>query len=230
MRKARWEEGRRGRAGLRSSYYCYALGTFLRAGYFLAAVPRPKNNSTPRYSQQQRRLRTCRRSRSLGTRLTRRLTFFSWPLPWPFTRISAWLRGVQWFCKTLELCDKKDTCITFHQVTFRIDSGQLAQKWSKLGLILLIIVGRWLLPRGELTRDQLSTLLLVYVANAADIMGEQSFYFNFVFILFFCPLLISTSVAQLWGYNQLLWDIMGSTVTSLIDVPDITNNMYICGF
>jgi len=67
-----------------------------------------------------------------------------------------------------------DIFFIFHQVTFRIDSGQLAQKWSKLGLILLIIVGRWLLPRGELTRDQLSTLLLVYVANAADIMGEQS--------------------------------------------------------
>lgn len=55
-------------------------------------------------------------------------------------------------------------------IIISIDSGQLAQKWSKLGLILLIIVGRWLLPRGELTRDQLSSLLLVYVANAADIM------------------------------------------------------------
>ena len=76
--------------------------------------------------------------------------------------------------KTWELCDKMDIFFIFHQVTITIDSGQLAQKWSKLGLILLIIVGRWLLPRGELTRDQLSTLLLVYVANAADIMGEQS--------------------------------------------------------
>ena len=35
-------------------------------------------------------------------------------------------------------------------------------------------MGRWLLPRGELTRDQLSSLLLVYVANAADIMGKLS--------------------------------------------------------
>ena len=76
--------------------------------------------------------------------------------------------------KTLELYDRMDILFIFHQVTITIDTGQLAQKWSKLGLILLIIVGRWLLPRGELTRDQLSTLLLVYVANAADIMGEQS--------------------------------------------------------
>ncbi|KAK3755478.1 hypothetical protein QZH41_017631, partial [Actinostola sp. cb2023] len=56
-------------------------------------------------------------------------------------------------------------------ITLRNDSsGTGAQKWSKLGLILVIIIGRWLLPRGELTRDQLSALLLVYVANAADIM------------------------------------------------------------
>ncbi|XP_032221725.2 transmembrane protein 26 [Nematostella vectensis] len=55
-------------------------------------------------------------------------------------------------------------------IVFKTDRDTLTQKWSKLGLILVIIVARWLLPRGELTRDQLSTLLLVYVANAADIM------------------------------------------------------------
>lgn len=66
--------------------------------------------------------------------------------------------------------DASKTYSPLSGLNLRIDSGQLAQKWAKLGLILLIIVGRWLLPRGELTRDQLSTLLLVYVANAADIM------------------------------------------------------------
>ncbi|KAL9954912.1 hypothetical protein ACROYT_G042498 [Oculina patagonica] len=65
---------------------------------------------------------------------------------------------------------KNDFAVGGGVIQIRTDSGQLAQKWSKLGLILLIIVGRWLLPRGELTRDQLSSLLLVYVANAADIM------------------------------------------------------------
>ena len=53
-------------------------------------------------------------------------------------------------------------------------------------------MGRWLLPRGELTRDQLSSLLLVYVANAADIMGKLQFYdycyvFEFeAFYVYFC--------------------------------------------
>ena len=57
------------------------------------------------------------------------------------------------------------------KVAINTDSNTLAKKWSELGLILIIILARWLLPRGELTRDQLSSLLLVYVANAADIMG-----------------------------------------------------------
>ncbi|CAH2208206.1 jg23149, partial [Pararge aegeria aegeria] len=30
-------------------------------------------------------------------------------------------------------------------------------------LMLTLIVGRWLLPKGDLTRDQLSQLLLVYI-------------------------------------------------------------------
>lgn len=30
-------------------------------------------------------------------------------------------------------------------------------------LMLILIVGRWMLPKGDLTRDQLSQLLLVYI-------------------------------------------------------------------
>lgn len=40
----------------------------------------------------------------------------------------------------------------------------------ELGLIIGMIIGRWLLPRGEITRDQLSALLLGYVGTAADIL------------------------------------------------------------
>lgn len=32
-------------------------------------------------------------------------------------------------------------------------------------LMLILIIGRWLLPKGDLTRDQLSQLLLVYIGN-----------------------------------------------------------------
>ncbi|XP_059621195.1 transmembrane protein 26 [Phlebotomus argentipes] len=37
-------------------------------------------------------------------------------------------------------------------------------------LMLILIVGRWMLPKGDLTRDQLSQLLLVYIGTAADII------------------------------------------------------------
>ncbi|XP_033643182.1 transmembrane protein 26-like [Asterias rubens] len=37
-------------------------------------------------------------------------------------------------------------------------------------LLFVLIVGRWLLPKGSLSRDQLSQLLLVYIGIAADIL------------------------------------------------------------
>ena len=37
-------------------------------------------------------------------------------------------------------------------------------------LMLILIIGRWMLPKGGLTRDQLSQLLLVYIGTAADII------------------------------------------------------------
>jgi len=37
-------------------------------------------------------------------------------------------------------------------------------------LMLILIIGRWMLPKGKLTRDQLSQLLLVYIGTAADII------------------------------------------------------------
>lgn len=48
-----------------------------------------------------------------------------------------------------------------------------AETWVTLieqFLMLILIIGRWLLPKGDLTRDQLSQLLLVYIGTAADII------------------------------------------------------------
>ena len=53
---------------------------------------------------------------------------------------------------------------------FGVSDEVLAKKVGELGLIIGIIIGRWLMPRGEITRDQLSALLLNYVGNAADII------------------------------------------------------------
>ena len=37
-------------------------------------------------------------------------------------------------------------------------------------LMLILIIGRWMLPKGNMTRDQLAQLLLVYIGTAADII------------------------------------------------------------
>ena len=41
---------------------------------------------------------------------------------------------------------------------------------SEQALVLILVIGRWLLPKGEITRDQLSQLLLIYIGTGADIM------------------------------------------------------------
>lgn len=59
--------------------------------------------------------------------------------------------------------------VNFKLPDFKVD----AETWVTLieqFLMLILIVGRWLLPKGDLTRDQLSQLLLVYIGTAADII------------------------------------------------------------
>ncbi|KAK3581793.1 hypothetical protein CHS0354_025997 [Potamilus streckersoni] len=51
-------------------------------------------------------------------------------------------------------------------------------------LLLMLIIGRWLLPKGSISHDELSQLLLVYVGTAADIVeffeafNEQEVRYN----------------------------------------------------
>lgn len=48
-----------------------------------------------------------------------------------------------------------------------------AQTWVTLieqFLMLILIVGRWMLPKGDLTKDQLSQLLLVYIGDGDNII------------------------------------------------------------
>ncbi|XP_039599199.1 transmembrane protein 26-like [Polypterus senegalus] len=37
-------------------------------------------------------------------------------------------------------------------------------------MLIILVVGRWLMPKGDMSRDQLSQLLLVYVGLGADIL------------------------------------------------------------
>lgn len=53
-------------------------------------------------------------------------------------------------------------------------------------MLFLFIIGRWLLPRGHLTRDQLSQLLFVYIGSASDVME--------LFVIFDEPVIRSDTV------------------------------------
>ncbi|XP_057330909.1 transmembrane protein 26 isoform X1 [Microplitis mediator] len=70
--------------------------------------------------------------------------------------------------------DLKNLEKIFGSINFKLPEIQIStETWVTLieqFLMLVLIVGRWMLPKGDLTRDQLSQLLLVYIGTAADII------------------------------------------------------------
>ncbi|XP_054758701.2 transmembrane protein 26-like [Lytechinus pictus] len=66
-------------------------------------------------------------------------------------------------------------------------------------LLCLLILGRWLLPKGDLTRDQLSQLLLVYIGMAADILE-----FNLESLKdekVFCDVILIVLILGIWSWS-----------------------------
>ena len=70
--------------------------------------------------------------------------------------------------------------------TIPVDTDTLVMLIEQ-ALMLILIIGRWMLPKGDLTRDQLAQLLLVFIGTAADILeffdsfkvSVSDFIFNF---------------------------------------------------
>ena len=67
-------------------------------------------------------------------------------------------------------------------------------------LLFVLIVGRWILPKGSMTRNQLSLLLLVYVGMASDIMD--------VFVLYEEPAVVGDDllgyiILGVWSFSLL---------------------------
>lgn len=74
-------------------------------------------------------------------------------------------------------------------------------------LLFLLIIGRWLLPRGKLTRDQLSQLLFMYLGSASDVME--------LFILFEEPEVrkdweLSYTILTVWSASLVLFTLVVS--------------------
>ncbi|XP_072031242.1 transmembrane protein 26-like [Amphiura filiformis] len=55
--------------------------------------------------------------------------------------------------------------------------SELNYNWSlalQQGLVILLVAGRWLLPKGKMSREKLSNILLAYIGMAADILEFYS--------------------------------------------------------
>lgn len=62
-------------------------------------------------------------------------------------------------------------------------------------LLFVLVIGRWLLPKGDITRNQLSQLLLVFIGVGADILefatGEE-------ILKFCCERILITSFKSIY--------------------------------
>ncbi|CAH1803075.1 unnamed protein product [Owenia fusiformis] len=68
---------------------------------------------------------------------------------------------------TLAADGKDDLIAELTGISIPPDTWIMAIEQSQM---LLLIIGRWLLPKGSITRNELSQLLLVYIGMACDIM------------------------------------------------------------
>jgi len=71
----------------------------------------------------------------------------------------------------------------------------------ELSLLLLVIVGRWVLPKGVASRSNLSQLLLVYMSIASDIVDLLTI-FNEEQVLYSQRMLLATLIVLSWSLLQ----------------------------
>lgn len=77
-------------------------------------------------------------------------------------------------------------------------------------LMMVLILGRWMMPRGQLSRDQLSQLLLVYIGMAADMLEFSLETLNIEQIA--CHRNIFIAILSVWSWSLLQFT-LGLTAT-----------------
>nr|XP_022907038.1 transmembrane protein 26 [Onthophagus taurus] len=97
-------------------------------------------------------------------------------------------------------------------------------------LMLILIIGRWMLPKGELTRDQLSQLLLVYIGTAADIIEFFDSFKDEKVAMH--PILVLLTLS-IWSWSLLQFTVVLTATKSrksrLTTASSINTNNYCCG-
>ncbi|XP_072019612.1 transmembrane protein 26-like [Amphiura filiformis] len=79
-------------------------------------------------------------------------------------------------------------------------------------MFFLLILGRWLLPKGQLSRDQLSQLLLVYVGIAADSLEFSLETLKVQRVL--CDFLLISLILGVWSWSLLQFTLVLTSVSA----------------
>ncbi|XP_038073815.1 transmembrane protein 26-like [Patiria miniata] len=124
----------------------------------------------------------------------------------------------------------------------QLDKYNFGQTFSTLfqqSFMLILILGRWLLPKGGMTRDELSQLLLIYVAMAADMLEFSIETLRLSEIA--CEKLIYKAILAVWSWSLIQFS-FGQTVakqrsrrliSSVVDRqaggPPVNCVTYLCG-
>uniref|UniRef100_A0A3B3W306 Transmembrane protein 26a n=1 Tax=Poecilia latipinna TaxID=48699 RepID=A0A3B3W306_9TELE len=93
-------------------------------------------------------------------------------------------------------------------------------------MLIVLVLGRWLMPKGDMSRDQLSQLLMVYVGLGADILD--------IFDTFKEPEVKGNQVVVIVGLALFSWALMQfplvltQTPASQGDVPRSWNSLPCC--
>ena len=95
-------------------------------------------------------------------------------------------------------------------------------------MLCFLIIGRWLLPKGVLTRDQLSQLLLEYIAMAPDIMEFSTEGLKEPVVICNLPLIII--ILAIWTLSTLQYSlVLRSTAAPKIDIFADKRKTLFCG-
>ena len=72
-------------------------------------------------------------------------------------------------------------------------------------MMILLIVARWLMPKGDMTRDQLSGLLLYYLGTASDIVDFFSVLSEGDVLLLNTTFVYTILLAWAWSMCQFMF-------------------------
>ncbi|XP_070560785.1 transmembrane protein 26-like [Ptychodera flava] len=140
------------------------------------------------------------------TMVTNKGEEWKWFCPSVFFYLSSlipciWFLELDLLEKRLESLDSREAILQGSEYIWKyVEDEDWALAMEQI-LLFILIIGRWILPKGQITRDQLSQLLLVYIGVAADII-EFFEVFKEDTVKYDRELIIATMTLWTWSLMQ----------------------------